>query len=134
MADVLTSSATLAADLIPLFIKEKLLLLFERQLVLFQFGDKENLPEGSGKTVQFTRYNRLPLPTVPTTEGVTPSAIPLNTAIVQAIVDQWSSVVALTDVGILTVKHPVLRIAQDRISMQHSETVDREIENVLQGG
>ena len=130
----LTSSATLASDLIPLFIKERTLMLSERQLVLFQFGDREMLPEGQGKTVQFTRYERLVLPNTPLTEGQTPNPQQLTTAVVQAIVDQWGAVVALTDVGMLTVRHPVLRIAQDRISMQHSELVDREIEDVIAGG
>src|SRR6266849_3452639 len=103
VASSLTSSAVLAADLIPLFIKERTLMLSERQLVFYQFGDKEMLPEGQGKTVQFTRYERLSLPTVPITEGLTPSAQQLTTAVVQAVVDQWAAIVALTDVGLLTV-------------------------------
>ena len=134
VAASLTSSAVLAADIIPLFIKERTLMLSERQLVLYQFGDKEMLPEGMGKTMQFTRYERLTLPLVPITEGQTPTPQQLTTATVQAIVDQWAAVVALTDVGILTVRHPVLRIAQDRISMQHSELIDREIQETLLGG
>ena len=131
---ILTSSATLAADLVPLFIKERTLMISERQYIFYQFGDKEALPEGQGKTIQFTRYERLALPTVPLTEGVTPTAVPLTTAVVQAIVDQWGSVVTLSDVGILTVRHPVLREANSRIATQHTETVDREVQNVLAGG
>ena len=53
VAASLTSSATLAADLVPLFIRERTLMLSERQLILHQFGDKEMLPEGQGKTLQF---------------------------------------------------------------------------------
>ena len=134
MADILSSSPVLAADLVPLLIKERTLMLSKRQLVLYQFGDKENLPQGQGKTMQFTRYERLTLPTTPLTEGMTPSAIPLTTSIVQAIIEQWGAVVALTDVAELTVAHPVLRVAQERIAIQHSELIDREIQVVLEGG
>lgn len=134
MADVLTTSNTLAGDLVPVYIKDRLLMLSERQLVMYQFGDKEDLPEGNGKTIQFTRYERLALPRTPATEGISPSAVPLTTAIVQAIVDQWIGTVKLSDIGIMTVKHPVLRIATDRSGTQHSETIDREIQTVLNGG
>src|SRR5207249_216769 len=134
VAASLPSAATLAADLVPLFIRERTLMLSERKLIFHQFGDREMLPEGQGKTIQFTRYERLVLPTLPLTEGNTPSPQQLTTAIVQAVPDQWGGVVALTDVGQLTVRHPVLRIAQDRIATQHTETVDREIQLGLMGG
>ncbi|TMB87005.1 MAG: N4-gp56 family major capsid protein [Chloroflexi bacterium] len=134
MADVLTSTAVLAADIVPVLIKERMLMLSERQMVLFGLAQKEQLPAGMGKTAQWTRYERLPLPTSPLAEGVTPNAIPLTTAIVQAIVDQWGSDVALTDMGLLTVRHPALRVAQERLGTQHGETVDREIQRVLNGG
>lgn len=127
------TTATLAADLVPLYIKEKLLEIAERDTVFLQLADKEDLPEGNGKTVQFTRYERLPLPTAPLAEGVTPSETPLTTSIVQAIVDQWGAHVGLADVAILTVRHPVLRITNQRLGTQHSETVDREIQVVLMG-
>src|SRR5438128_3181930 len=134
MADVLTSTAVLAADIVPVLIKERMLMLSERQMVLFGLAQKEQLPPGMGKTAQWTRYERLPLPTGPLGEGVTPNAIPLTTAIVQAIVDQWGSDVALTDMGILTVRHPALRAAQERLGTQHAETIEREIQDTLNGG
>src|SRR5947207_10397805 len=134
VAASLTSSATLAADLVPLFIRERTLMLSERKLIFHQFGDRARRPQGHGQTIQFTRYERLSLPTLPLTEGNTPSPQQLTTAIVQAVPDQWGGVVALTDVGTLTVRHPLLRIAQDRIATQHTETVDREIQLVLMGG
>lgn len=127
------TTSTLAADLVPVLIKEKMLSLAEKDLVFFEIADKENLPEGQGKTIQFTRYERLPLPAAPVTEGITPVENPLTTSIVQAVVDQWVAVVVLTDVAVLTVRHPVLRVAQDRLGHQHDELVDREIQKVLMG-
>jgi len=73
VAASLTSSATLAADLVPLFIRERTLMLSERQLILHHSATRRMLPEGQGKTLQFTRYERLSLPTLPLTEGQTPS-------------------------------------------------------------
>jgi N4-gp56 family major capsid protein len=132
--DVFTSSAALTADTIPLLIKEKLLSIAEKQTVMFELADKETLPEGNGKTVQFTRYERLNLPTTTITEGTPPAAQALTTSVVQAVVDQWGATVAITDVAQLTVKHPVLRVAQDRLGTQHAETIDREIMRTLLGG
>ena len=129
-----TTTSTLAADLVPLLIKERMLMISERNMTFYQLAQKETLPPGMGKTVQFTRYERLPLPLFPASEGNTPNSIPLTTAVVQAIVDQWISVVTLTDMGILTVRHPVLRVAQDRLGTQHSELIDRELEDTLAGG
>jgi N4-gp56 family major capsid protein len=127
------TSATLTADLVPVLIKEKMLALSEKDLVFYELADKENLPEGNGKTIQFVRYERLSLPSAPAVEGVTPVEQPLTTSTVQAVVDQWIAVVVLTDVAQLTVKHPVLKVAQDRLGHQHDETVDREVQKTLMG-
>src|SRR5689334_14490309 len=107
------TSQSLAADLVPVVIKERMLALSDLQLVFYELGEKISLPEGNGKTVQFTRYERLPLPTQPATEGVTPTETPLTTSVVQAVVDQWIGIAVLTDVAVLTIRHPVLRVAQD---------------------
>lgn len=128
------TSQTLAADLVPVLIKEKMLMIAERDLVFYELGDKENLPEGNGKTIQFTRYERLPLPISPMLEGQTPGDTALTTSTVQAVVDQWGAVVTLTDVAVLTVKHPVIRVATDRLGTQHDELLDREIQVPLMGG
>ena len=130
----LATTQSLAADMIPLIIKERLLQIAEKQTVFFEIGDRETLPEGQGKTVQFTRYERLALPGAPLLESQTPDATPLTTSVVQAVVDQWGAVVSLSDVAQLTVRHPVLRVAQQRLGTQHAETIDREIQKTLMGG
>jgi len=102
--------------------------------VFFEIGDRETLPEGQGKTIQFTRYERLALPGAPLLESQTPDATPLTTSVVQAVVDQWGAVISLSDIAQLTVRHPVLRVAQERLGTQHAETIDREIQKTLMGG
>lgn len=128
-----TTSLSLSADLVPLYIKEKLLSLAEKQTVFMDIADKEDLPEGNGKTVQFTRYERLALPNSPITESDTPSSVALTTSLVQAVMDQWGAIVNISDVAELTVKHPVMRVAMQRLGTQSGETIDREIQKVLMG-
>lgn len=128
-----TTSLSLSADLVPLYIKEKLLSLAEKQTVFMDIADKEDLPEGNGKTVQFTRYERLALPNSPITESDTPSSTALTTSLVQAVMDQWGAIVNISDVAELTVKHPVMRVAMQRLGTQSGETIDREIQKVLMG-
>ena len=130
----MNTSQSLASDLVPVYIKEKLLSIAEKNLVFYDLADKENLPEGNGKTIQFSRYERLPLPITPLVEGVTPGGSDLTVSTVQAVVDQWGDFVPITDVAELTVKHPALRIAIDRLATQHDETLDRETQVVLMGG
>lgn len=128
------TSTALANDLVPVYLKEKLLQIAEKSTIFYDIGDKENLPEGNGKTIQFTRYERIPLAQSPVAaEGETPASTPLTASIVQAVVDQWAQLVTITDVAEMTVKHPVLRVAQQRLGMAHAELVDREIQKTLMG-
>lgn len=128
-----TTSLSLAADLVPVYIKEKLLSIAEKQTVFMDIADKEDLPDNNGKTVQFTRYERLALPTTPLTESDSPASTALTTSIVQAVMDQWGQVVNISDVAELTVKHPVMRVALSRLGTAGAELMDREIQKVLQG-
>lgn len=128
-----TTSLSLAADVVPLYIKEKLLSIAEKQTVFMDIADKEDLPENNGKTVQFTRYERLTLPTAPLTESDSPASTALTTSLVQAVMDQWGQVVNISDVAELTVKHPVMRIALQRLGTAGAELMDREVQKVLQG-
>ena len=114
-------------------IANELLLIAKRSVVFQQLGEKAKMPEGEGKTFQFNRYNRLNLPQVPLTEGVPPSLTNLSLSTVQAVADQWGAYVALSDVAILTIKHPLLQVAIELLGYQAAEMVDREIINVLLG-
>lgn len=129
-----TTSATLAADAVPVYIAGKLLDLAQKQVVFEDLAEEIPFPEGNGKTIQGTRYERIPLPTAPLAEGVTPNSTPLTTAIIQAVLDQWGVVVTLTDVAQLTIRHPTLVIAVDRLGTNWGELRDREAQRPLMGG
>src|SRR5262245_64246558 len=99
----INSSTSLAGDLVATYMRDKMLSLSETDLVFYPLGDKEPLPEGNGKTIEFIRYERLPLPNAPLSEGAPPVATPLVLSKVQAVVEQWGAICSFTDVGMMTV-------------------------------
>ena len=128
-----STTGTLAADLAPLWLQAELLAIAEKLTVFGDLGEAPTMPEGEGKTYSAQRYERLPLPLVPLTEGVTPDATPLVVNAVSAMLEQWGMVVSLTDVAQMTVKHPALNVARDRLATASAELQDREIQRVLMG-
>ena len=127
----LQTTGTLAADIVGVWLVDELLERAERNLVFYDLCRKTNIPERNGQIAQFTRYERLPAPTRPLEEGVTPSLTPLQISTVQCVLDQWGATVGITDRADMTVKHPTMQIARDLLSDQHDRTVDREIQVVL---
>lgn len=129
----LSTSTTLAADLAPLWLQAELLAIAEKLTVFGDLGEEPTMPEGEGKTYSAQRYERLQLPLVPLSEGITPDATPLVVSSVQATLEQWGMVVALTDVAQMTAKHPALNVARERLGTASAELQDREIQRVLMG-
>lgn len=128
-----TLSSNFSND-VSVYIASKLLSLAVKQLVLYQLCDKVALPKGEGRTFQYTRYDRVPLPQSELSEGVTPGDTAMSISYVQAVMDQWGAVIPISDVAIDSVKHPVLQQAIALAAMQAQETVDREIAIVLIAG
>jgi hypothetical protein len=52
---------------------------------------------------------------------------------VTAVLEQWGMVTTLTDVALMTTKHPALQAAKDRLGNASAELQDREIQRVLMG-
>jgi len=116
------------------FIADKTLDLAQRQLVFYQFGDMESMPEGRGTTFTMTRFLRLPLPYAPLSEAVPPVGQTMSIQQVSAVAQQWGDKVTLTDVAELTIKHPLVKQAQRVMGYQIAETLDRNtIVNLLGG-
>ena len=128
------STGTLAPGIPPLWMRDEVLAIAEKATVFADLGDDVNMPEGEGKTFSAQRYERLALPAAPLTEGITPDSTPLVVTMVSGVLEQWGIVVTLTDVGLMTVKHPALRLAQDRLGTAGAELIDREVQKVLWGG
>jgi|SRR5215470_5529518 len=130
----LSTSTTLVNDLAPLWLQDELLAVAEKLTVFQDIGDTPTMPEGEGKTYSAQRYERLPLPGSPLTEGITPDSTPLVVNKVTAVLEQWGMVCSLTDVAMMTTKHPALQAAKDRLGNASAELQDREIQKVLMGG
>ena len=129
----LATSASMSPDVMAVWMKDELLERSEKDLVFWDLCEKTEMPKGSGKTVQFTRYERLPLPEAPLEEAVTPAATPITLSTVDAVLDQWGAVVSMSDVVVLIIKHPLVQQARELLTIQHNELVDREVQIVAMG-
>ncbi len=126
-------AAQFQADIVN-YIAKKTLPLARRQLVAYQFGDPLELPEGQGTTYTATRYNRLPLPYAPLSEGVPPIGETMTIQQVTAQAQQWGDKVTITDVAEITIYHPLFQKAQELVGLQISETFERNTFNALMAG
>jgi N4-gp56 family major capsid protein len=125
-------SGSFAAD-IEAYIADKTLPLTRRQLVVYQFGDPLTLPKGRGVTYTATRYNRVPLPFAPLSEGVPPVGELMTIQQVTATALQWGDKITITDVAELTIKHPLFKKAIELLGLQVAETLERNTFNNLMG-
>jgi len=116
------------------YIQDKVLPLSRKQLVAYQFGDPLTLPEGRGTTYTATRFNRLPLPFAPISEGVPPIGETMTITQVSATAQQWGDKVTITDVAELTIKHPLFVQATNLTALQVAETYERNTFNGIMAG
>lgn len=116
------------------FIADETLPLARRQLVAYQFGDPATLPKGRGTTYTAVRFNRLPLPFAPLSEGVPPVGETMTIGTVSAVAQQWGDKVTITDVAELTIKHPLFQKAIELTALQLGETLERNTINALMAG
>ena len=123
-------SSNFQAD-VQAYIADETLPLARRQLVAYQFGDPATLPKGMGVTYTATRFNRLPLPFAPLSEGVPPVGQTMTIQQVTAVAQQWGDKVTITDVAEMTIKHPLFQKGIELMALQISETYERNTFNGL---
>ncbi len=127
------SAAQFSGDITP-YIATKTLPLARRQLVVYQFGDPATLPKGMGTTYTASRYNRVPLPFAPLSEGVPPIGQTMTLQQVSAQAQQWGDKITITDVAEMTIKHPLFKKAIELLALQIAETLERNTFVNLLGG
>jgi N4-gp56 family major capsid protein len=125
-----TSGQTIAND-IELHIADEVLRIAQRQLVAYQFGQPLTIDKNSGVTYTAARYERLPLPFAPLSEGVAAAGEAITIAQVSATAQQWGDLVRVTDVADMTIKHPLFKQAIRLIGIQQPETIERNVLNIL---
>lgn len=114
------------------FIADEVLPLAKRQLCAYKFGDPYELDKGRGTTYTATRFNRLPLPFQPISEGVPPpNGETLSLVQVSVTCQQWGDKVVITDVAEMTIKHPLVKKGNELMALQMSETLERNTFNAL---
>jgi N4-gp56 family major capsid protein len=119
------------ANDIELVIATDVLRIAQRQLVAYQFGQPLRINKNAGVIYTATRYERLPLPYAPLSEGVAAAGEAITIASVTATAQQWGDLVRVTDVADLTIKHPLFKQAIKLIGIQQPETIERNVLNVL---
>ena len=104
------------------------------KLVHDQFGQEAPIPQGSGKTIEFRKYDSLPKATTPLTEGVTPDGTPLNVTVVTGTVAQYGAYVTISDMLKLTAIDNNITQALHLLGNQAGRTLDTVTRDVLAGG
>ena len=106
----------------------------EPKLVHDQFGQKQPIPKGKGKIIEFRKYDPLPVLTTPLTEGVTPDGQHLHVTTKTAEVKQYGGYMELSDIIQLTAIDNNLVQATKLLGSQAGRTLDTITREVLNGG
>ncbi len=106
----------------------------EPKLVHDQFGQKQPIPKGKGKTIEFRKYSPLPKMLTPLTEGVTPDGQKLDVTVVTAEVKQYGGYIELSDILQLVAIDNNLVQATKLLGGQAGRTLDTITREVLNGG
>jgi len=116
------------------YIQGKTLRLTQKQLCAYQFASKAKLPQGNGSTYTATRFERLPLPFAPLSEGVPSAGENMTITQVSATAQQWGDSVIVTDVAELTIMHKPFQQAIKLCALAIGETHERNTYLNLLGG
>lgn len=103
-------------------------------LVHDQFGQKRPIPKGSGKTIEFRKFEPLAKATTPLTEGVTPSGKSLTVTAKTATVEQYGDYIVQSDVLELTSLDNTILEATKLLGKQAGATLDTVTRNILHTG
>lgn len=129
---VVNKSGQFTADQVA-YIQRKVLMLAQRDLVLYQFGQKLTLPKGHVQYIA-TLYDRVSLPAAPLVEGVPPAGEVMPVATVTATALQWGDIITVTDVADMTIEHSPFEQAAKLIHYNMKETLERNTINALLAG
>ena len=106
----------------------------EPRLVHAQFGQKRDIPQGKGKTIEFRKFAQFPKALTPLTEGVTPDGGSITITALTAAVKQYGHYVAISDILDLTALDPILTETVQALGNQAGRTLDTVVREVLNAG
>ena len=105
----------------------------QRYLVAHQHAIKRRMEQRAGVTWTATRFNRLPLPYQPLSEGVPPIGEQLSISQVTGVALQWGDKVTLSDVAVIVTMYDLIKEARKLLAVQIAETHERNAMFCLMG-
>ena len=103
------------------------------QLIFAQLGRKQGLPARRGRTIEWRKWNTLPLCSA-LTEGVIPSGEKLGMTSINVALAQYGQYVAVTDLLELHALDDVIAGAIEELGAASGKTYDILVRNVLKAG
>lgn len=102
-------------------------------MVHAQFGRKQSIPKGRGRSIEWRKFNTLANATQ-LTDGVIPTGQKLGVSNLTDTVDQYGTYVSVSDMLELTAIDPVILEAQTELSASAGRTQDELVRNDLMTG
>jgi len=112
----------------------ELLIRARQPQLLYDFAKKTTLPDHSGTTVQWRRFNALSRVTTPITEGTTPAETNISITPITGTVQQYGNVVGYTDMLNTHGIDKFANEAMDVLGQNAGESVELLFSNTLGAG
>ena len=112
----------------------KLLAALQPLCVTQRFGQPDDQERNSGTTRKWRRYNNLPPAVAPVCEAVTPSGQRITYQDYTAVLQEYVSIIEISDVIADTHEDPILSEMMDKSGMQAAQTVELVTISILSSG
>jgi N4-gp56 family major capsid protein len=99
-----------------------------------QFGKKQALPKGNGKTIEWRRFKTFAAATTPLTEGLIPDGNKLDVSSLTATLAQYGDYTPITDILQWAAVDPVISESVAEHADQAARTLETITRNVLVAG
>ena len=96
----------------------------QEEMVLERFGQAKTLPQKKTKTIGWRRYNSLAPAMQALTEGVTPDGVDISYTDINASLDQYGSLMKITDVLADTYEDAIVKEMSDLMGEQAADTIE----------
>lgn len=106
----------------------------KEQLIFNQFGKKQGLPGGKGKSVEWRKVNSFAPAITPLTEGVTPDGSTMTFSNITATVSQHGDYITVSDVLDLTAIDDVVLTATEEMGAAGGQTKEVLTRDVVSAG
>ena len=116
------------------FYKTQLLQFAEPELLFQRFGKKVNIPQNTGKTIEFRFMDPLPVVLTDLTEGVTPDGNKITMHQLTETLRQYGYWVSYSDVVKWTTVDPIIAEVTKAEGRQAGKTIDTRTRDVVSAG